>query len=255
MSSHSQDGARWEWRWLWAMGLVFVAPAVGQPIVSSQHPLPDVAGQSFDDDSPLAYALPVERQLPIPLYFESKSALGAQNPSDGAADDLPQDAADIEGNVQRAGFTQSLPVGFPARIRGSSATPRTSNRPPLTSVAGALAMVLGLFLSLVWLSRKSGRWGGGRLPSEVVRTLGRFPLGHRQELHVVRFGSKVLALAVSATKTETLGELSHPDEVDRITRACLSGEPTAPENIQDMLARLSAESGEYLADSHVRQVR
>ncbi len=250
MMTHRLSCESWMTAWLWVVGCLLVTPVLGQRASSFQHPLPDVATPSPSTEAPLAYALPSEMQLPIPLYFEAD--VPAAEPR-RLVDTVADRARLGEGTVQQAGYTEELAGSFPQRISKSARAPRKSSRQSLSTVVGALAMVLGLFLGFVWVSRKSGRLGRGRLPSDVVQTLGRFPLGHRQELHVVRFGSKVLALAVSATKIEPLGELSHPEEVARITRACLSGEPAAPENIQDMLARLAAESGEYLAEDHVRQ--
>jgi flagellar biogenesis protein FliO len=58
------------------------------------------------------------------------------------------------------------------------------------------------------------------LPIEVVQLLGRTPLADRQYVHLIRFGNKLLLIAVSAAGAETLAEISDPAEVDRLAGLC-----------------------------------
>jgi flagellar biogenesis protein FliO len=62
--------------------------------------------------------------------------------------------------------------------------------------------------------------GSRIVPSEVVEVLGRAPLAGRQQMHVVRFGNKVLLIAVTPAGAETLSEITEPAEVDRLSGIC-----------------------------------
>ena len=66
-------------------------------------------------------------------------------------------------------------------------------------VFASLAIVLGLFFVVAWFMRRSLPTSSRRLPSDVVETLGRAPLVGRQQMHVLRFGNKLLLVSVSPT--------------------------------------------------------
>ncbi len=100
----------------------------------------------------------------------------------------------------------------------TSAAPGTS-RAVVTSVT-SLAVVVGLFLLLVWVQRRTGTARRGLLPGEVFETLGRVPLNGRQEMHLVRLGNKLLLLAVSAQGAETLTEITDSREIARLSGIC-----------------------------------
>jgi flagellar biogenesis protein FliO len=87
-------------------------------------------------------------------------------------------------------------------------------------VVSSLAVVLGLFGLLIWVSRRTRGLGIATLPGEVVETLGRAPLSGRQEMHLVRVGGKLLLLSVTATSAETLTEITDPVEIDRLAGIC-----------------------------------
>ena len=85
---------------------------------------------------------------------------------------------------------------------------------------GSLAVVLGLFLGLVWFLRRGLPKAARLLSSDVVEVLGRSPLAGRQQMHVIRFGNRLLLVAVSPSGAETLAEISDPAEVDRLAGIC-----------------------------------
>jgi len=68
--------------------------------------------------------------------------------------------------------------------------------------------------------------GSRKLPPEVMDVLGHASLGNRQQAQLVRLGNKLLLVAVSATGAETLGEVTDPDEVERLST--LARKPAAP---------------------------
>jgi len=67
-----------------------------------------------------------------------------------------------------------------------------------------------------------------RLPGEVVETLGRVPLAGRQQMHLLRFGNKLLLVCVSPTGVDTLGEITDPSEIDRVAALCAQTNPREP---------------------------
>ncbi len=90
---------------------------------------------------------------------------------------------------------------------------------------GALLLVIGLILALAWgvrkLARSQGGIGaklsaGGRSPSGLLEVLGRYPVGGKLSLVVLRFDRRVLLIAqgnASGSAMTTLCELSDPSDV------------------------------------------
>ena len=87
-------------------------------------------------------------------------------------------------------------------------------------VFGSLAIVLGGYFVLVWLTRRFGSNGNGHLPNEVVEVLGQTPFKPGSNLQLVRLGSKLLLLMNSAEGTHTIGEISDPEEVALLCAKC-----------------------------------
>jgi flagellar biogenesis protein FliO len=118
-------------------------------------------------------------------------------------------------------------TALPAR-RPLDASERSSagkHRQALVTTAASLAVVLGLFLLLVWVQRRASGPRGSMLPGEVIQTLGRARLNSRQEMHLVRVGNKLLLLAVTANSAETLTEITDPDEIHRLNGICHQNQP------------------------------
>lgn len=90
----------------------------------------------------------------------------------------------------------------------------------MSTVVGSLAVVLGMFFVLAWFLRRTMPQAMTRLPGEVVEQLGRTPLGGKQNMHLVRVGSKLLLVVVTPFGAETLTEITDVDEVDRLTALC-----------------------------------
>lgn len=101
----------------------------------------------------------------------------------------------------------------------------TARRSPTVTVISSLAIVVGLFFLVVWVSRRATPQTATVLPTEVVQVLGRAPLTGRQMLHLVRVGNKVLVLAISPQGTESLAEITDAHEVERLCAACERNRP------------------------------
>ncbi len=97
-------------------------------------------------------------------------------------------------------------------------------RHPMAAAGISVAVVfLGYFLLKLSRGRGSAR-RPGQLPRQVVELIGFVPLGQRQQLQLVRLGSKLVLVAVSANGAEPLAEVTDPVEVDQILTACQSGQ-------------------------------
>lgn len=93
---------------------------------------------------------------------------------------------------------------------------------------GSLALVLGGYFSLVWVSRHFG--SNGKVPSEVLEVLGQTPFGPKKQLQIVRLGSKLLLLINSPEGTHPIGEITDPEEVEYLASLC-QGRKTNAANV------------------------
>jgi flagellar biogenesis protein FliO len=146
---------------------------------------------------------------------------------------------------------QSAPVvekspPLPAPPHASLGSERTSSGPrtmgAIVTVVVSLAVVLGLFWACAWLMRRGLPSTSRRLPAEVVDVLGRAPLAGRQQMHVLRFGNKLLLVCISASGVDTLGEITDPAEIDRVAGLCEQQQPqSATTAFKQIFGQLAAE--------------
>lgn len=84
----------------------------------------------------------------------------------------------------------------------------------------SLGIVIGGYLSLMFLLRMWNPQAAGALPREVVEVLGTSPLNSKQSLQLVRLGSKLLLLIHGPEGTQSIGEISNPNEVEYLAQIC-----------------------------------
>ncbi len=109
----------------------------------------------------------------------------------------------------------------------------------------SLAVVLSFFLLVAWLVKKSQPHSFIKLPGEVVQVMGRTPMAPRQQMYVVRFGSKLLLISHQPGQTQTLGEVTDPDEVQRLTGLCEASLPGSISNsFRDVLKQVTSGKSE-----------
>jgi flagellar protein FliO/FliZ len=131
-------------------------------------------------------------------------------------------------------FTDSAPLPLrPRETNGhTEGNKRADGLPSLTTVAGSLALVLGIFFLVVWLLRHTAPNGPGTLPAEVFEVLGRAPLANRQHVHLLRCGNRLLLVSVGSVGTgsgaKTLAEVTDPEEVERLAGLCRPVRPGRP---------------------------
>lgn len=137
--------------------------------------------------------------------------------------------------------SRKLPPRSSAAASGKKGSPPpASTNKAITTVASGLAIVIGLFLLFVWLTKRAAPKSMLALPGEVVEVLGRAPLNAKQQMQLVRLGNRLLLLAMSPDSAETLAEISDPDEVDRLTAICRQN---APGSVTDTFRQVLAELG------------
>ena len=100
----------------------------------------------------------------------------------------------------------------------------------LGTVGGALAVVLGLFVLIVWVTRRVGPSASAQLPKEAVEVLGRTTISGQQALQLVRVGNRLLLVALSPQGTATLTEITDPHEVERLIAICQRQRPESASN-------------------------
>ena len=94
---------------------------------------------------------------------------------------------------------------------------------PLITVTSSLAVVLGLFAALIWVTRRfGGRAGGnGTIPKEIFQNLGSTSIDPRTQISLLRCGQRILIIARTNNGVHPLGEITGAEEVNQLTAACL----------------------------------
>jgi flagellar biogenesis protein FliO len=190
--------------------------------------------------------LPQPRHLP-PALAETARPISesqphpADRPSDGH---FPVRLASAAEPIAPTGDAKSLKLA--PRTQNAGQRPGRPIAPTaegaIGTVAGSLGVVLGLFLILVWCSRKFAPAGSAQLPKEVVELLGRSSLGGRQQVQLVRIGNKLLLVAITTTGMESLAEITDPVEVERLAGLCRRGQSaSASSSFNQVLGQLARE--------------
>lgn len=196
-----------------------------------------IAGIAFSQESNLRVSAPtihngIQQTTAVPLPPQNLS------PDGQMLQRYPSNAAWI-GTVQPADHSQVMATAASEPI----AATRTPLAPPtaksasrseqsggstlkmLLSVGSSLLIVMGLFLGVAWFARKTMNTTLGGLPKQVVSILGRTPLAPRQQLLLVRFGSKLVLVSMIQGEARTLSEITDPLEVDQLAGLCESQQP------------------------------
>ena len=90
----------------------------------------------------------------------------------------------------------------------------------MTTILSALAIVLGAFFLVVWLTRSTNQRRWSPLPKEAVQLLGRAPLAGRQWMQLIRVGNKLVMVSVNGNQVDTITEITDPEEVEQIVALC-----------------------------------
>jgi flagellar biogenesis protein FliO len=112
----------------------------------------------------------------------------------------------------------------------------------LGTVLGGLGIVLGVLCVIVWCSRRLAPAGNAPLPKEAVESLGRAPLAGKQQVQLLRVGSKLLLIAVSPTDSQPLMEITDAVEVEHLLGLVRREKPgSSSAAFREMLSQLANE--------------
>jgi flagellar protein FliO/FliZ len=212
--------------------------------VALEEPRPLAPAPVFEarpiDAEPPAYSadrhLPADPPLAAPRSpFPVRLARAEEANAEAVASDEPDE---LDGGL--------APLKLTARSeRGSETLAKPTTRTPanaLGTVAGSLGIVLGLFVVIVWISRRFAPAGSAILPKEAVELLGRAPLAGRQQVQLIRIGNKLLLVALTSGGCETLTEVTEPTEVEHLLVLCRRGRPgSSAAAFSQVLGQLSSE--------------
>lgn len=125
---------------------------------------------------------------------------------------------------------------------------------PALTVTSSLAVVLGLFAGLVWLTRKFGSrsMNQGAVPKAVLSSLGSTPIDPRTRITMLRCGNRILVVAQTASGLHPLSEITDPDEVRELTATCLGDSKRSFDSTLQSIEKEKAERGFATPDTQAR---
>ncbi len=174
-------------------------PAPASPNTQAVYQQPVATG------SPAVAPLNVPATHTVPIINENQKS-----------DQLKNEAANNAPRPLNANGAKPLPLAGP-NTKSSAAS---SSWGSFGTMLGSLAIVLGLFVVTIKLLRRGMPGAKQKLGRDVVDVLGQTPLAPRQSLQVIRFGNKILLVAMSPDGCDTLTEITDPLEVDRLAGMC-----------------------------------
>ena len=124
----------------------------------------------------------------------------------------------------------------PLELKGPGTTEDPRVKAPRSPWAATLSMTLSLtlvvclFLIAALMLRKSQPKQFQKLPNEVIEVLGRSTMGPRQQLFVLRFGSKLILVSQQPGETQALGEITNQEEAARLAGLCEANRPESISN-------------------------
>jgi flagellar protein FliO/FliZ len=195
------------------IGLIFLfLPSGNLPAQTSNPPENQSAPDQFDSRPSLLEPTGPVRIAP-PLAAADKSTPAPVDGNVPAASSLP---------LKRESHP---PLMLSNKIDSQDPSKKSGGLPSMAAVFGCLGMVLGIFFLIAWMVRRAAPQGLTRLPNEAFEVLGRAPLAGRQNVHLLRCGNKLLLVSLTPAGTETLTEITEPQEVDRLAGLCRQAGP------------------------------
>ncbi len=216
--------------WAISMSLVVSSSALRAQVVGGSEYAPAIPSTGTFTGVPSGASRSDSRtNSETPLTTDRTDTPSAAQSAWTADRSLPDKAGQLRPQFAQAEqpAVQHIPLAPPSK-RLTEEQPQTSGSTlqMLVSIISSLLLVVGLFLGVAWCYRKTlGTSLTGGLPKQVVNILGRTSISARQQLVLVRFGSKLLLVSVIQGEARTLGEISDPLEVDQMLGLCESGQP------------------------------
>jgi flagellar biogenesis protein FliO len=184
-------------------------------------------------ESPLPMPLPVPRpperdELVTPVVHQESNAAEtpAQVEKDATAAAEPSPSSGAEKTpLSPQNHKAKIPLAPNGKAGANSSSKSANGLPSMISIAGSTGLVLGIFLLSVWVFRRRTPQALVRLPGEAFEILGRAPLSGRQQVQLLRCGSRLLLVSITPGGAETLTEITDPLEVDRLSGLCRQSQP------------------------------
>jgi flagellar biogenesis protein FliO len=138
-----------------------------------------------------------------------------------------------------------------APMRLAPSTKSAAESPPsagggagsLVAVGGSLLLVVGLFLLVAWVFRRASPGATGLLPVEAFEVLGRAWLANRQQVQLIRCGSKLILVTVGSSGVAPLTEITDTAEVERIASLCRHSRPAGASAIRRIFQKMEKTHG------------
>lgn len=129
----------------------------------------------------------------------------------------------------------------------SDAIPQTlRSQPPVKKVVCALAVVLGVFflVSLLWRQQSTAQTS-----HQMLEPLGSVPITPKVNLHLVRFGRRILVLHIAGQNVQRVAEVKDPEEVQHLLAS--HQETTASVSVSELLRTMDPKT-QALLKGHVQ---
>jgi flagellar biogenesis protein FliO len=182
--------------------------------------------------------VPAHRTQPIPPAVAAASHQQAAAPTQ-AQEIIPASTSAAKTPKLLSHGEKPKPLAPAAAAATDSGTSLNRGLDSLMTVLGSMGIVLGLFVVTAWCLRRSVPKSGRPLPAEVVEVLGRAPLAGKLQMHLIRFGSKLVLVAASPDGVKAICEITESQEVDRIAGYCQEKAPySATSAFRGILDRL-----------------
>ncbi len=207
------------------LALAFACPSV----VWAQH------GFAYPDRESNPAANLQAATVPAPQYHHPESARHNDAVQQAAyqASQVSASRIDTSSYANDTSFPSLTPQ---SRSSGTETAGQGSSFGPLMTTGFSLAIVLGLFAGLVWVTRRfgNGSMTQSGLSSEVVKSLGSTAIDARTRVTLLRCGERVIVMAQTASGVHPLSEITDPAEVRRLTTALTgAATPTFAETLRE----------------------
>jgi flagellar biogenesis protein FliO len=206
--------------WVSLVGLLLAGS--GRFAAQSRADYPAKAAFPEQSDGGVAGDAPTDDRSGVPAGRYSAITLRAPSTSISQPPSARGGAGDISWPGERAAASgDPVDSGDAAAGDGVAKTSR-SMAIPLVTIGSSLALVLGLFGALVWVSKKAQRGVGSNrsIPDEVLRVLGQKNLGPLGTVSLIRCGRSVLVVSASQSGIQSLATITDDEEVRHLEAAC-----------------------------------
>lgn len=136
----------------------------------------------------------------------------------------------------------SAATGSEQPSRSAASDRSRASATSMVSIAGSVAVVVGLFLIVAWTARRGIGSVPPTLPRDALEVLGRKRFTGKQEMQLVRVGSKLVLIHMVPGHAEPICEITDPAEVDRLTGICYQLHPrSSTKNFRETFDKFATE--------------